>query len=139
MLFLKNNRKTFFYTPLATIFICCNHLYLLQFTEIPVLPIGSKYWQLFCSGHNGWLKIIENLLQMGWRLFTKKKTGLQFIKLESRNKQILTCCSHVTQGCCLGATFKICDLSHPKNTSQRWIDRSDLFHAFVLYLKPSPW
>ena len=86
-----------------------NHLYLFlkEFTQILVLPIGNKYWQLRCSGINAWLK-------NGWQPITgglkivcqkKKKNRLQFIKLESRNKQILACCSQTTQGDCLGATF----------------------------------
>ena len=62
-------KKIVFYTVLN------NYLYLLlrEFTQIPVLPVGNKYWQLCGSGLNAWLKNSWKPIIGGLKVVYQKK------------------------------------------------------------------
>ena len=86
-MFFKETEKIFSFHTLLS-----NHLYLLlrQLTQILMLHIGNKYWQLFRSGLDAWLKNNWKPITCGLKIIYQKNWAPTSDKKQANTNVLLS-------------------------------------------------
>ena len=92
VMFFKKTVKIFVFHTLFS-----NHFYLLlrEFTQIHVLPIGNKYWQLCGSGLNAWLKSSWKPSTGGLKIVYQKKLASNLSNLNQEIRKYQRALYHI--------------------------------------------